>query len=75
MKKPKILIKLLAHEEKKLMKSSGFRQAFQLCLLKQYRLLSKYESENAAEKEPAEVSYYFSWENKHLVVVFLWKCN
>ena len=34
MKKPKISIKLLAHNEKKLMKSLGFRQAFQLCLLK-----------------------------------------
>ena len=34
MKKPKISIKLSAHKEKKLMKSSGFRQAFRLYLLK-----------------------------------------
>ena len=34
MKKPKISIKLSAHNEKKLIESLGFRQAFQLCLLK-----------------------------------------
>ena len=34
MKKPKISIKLSALNEKKLMKSLGFRQAFQLSLLK-----------------------------------------
>ena len=41
MKKPKISIKLSAYNEKKLMESLDFRQAFQLCLLKFKRRTNK----------------------------------